>query len=101
MHKSFAALTLAAGLCLPGMALAQEMRCAARERVITFLVERLGEERRAIGLTGRGTVMELFASAQGAWTITITLPDGRTCLLVSGDSYEEGVALPSLRDRPM
>lgn len=101
MHKSFAAITLAASMCLPGVAHAQEMRCAAREQVITFLVERLGEDRRAMGLTGRGAVMELFASAQGAWTITISLPDGRTCLLASGDGYEEGVALAPIGGRPM
>jgi hypothetical protein len=33
--------------------------------------------------------MELYASdATGTWTITMTLPDGRMCLMASGAGFE-------------
>jgi hypothetical protein len=32
----------------------------------------------------------VFASeASGTWTITVTLPDGRTCLIASGRDWED------------
>ncbi|MFC3613047.1 hypothetical protein ACFORG_04680 [Lutimaribacter marinistellae] len=63
--------------------------CAPREVVIERLAERYGEARRGIGLVQQGSVMEVFASDQtGTWTITVTMPDGTTCLVASGQAYE-------------
>ena len=54
-----------------------------------LLADRYGETRRALGLAGEAAVMELYASdTTGTWTITMTLPDGRMCLMASGDDYE-------------
>ncbi|NHB75439.1 hypothetical protein [Rhodobacter calidifons] len=63
--------------------------CDTRERVTALLAERYGETRRAVGLAGQAAVMELFAAeATGTWSITLTLPDGRMCLMASGSDYE-------------
>ena len=62
--------------------------CAPRAEMLAVLSDRLGENRRAIGLAGPEAVMELFASDHsGSWTITITLADGRTCLLARGSDF--------------
>ncbi|WP_435259992.1 hypothetical protein ACSBLW_09635 [Thioclava sp. FR2] len=35
-------------------------------------------------------VIEVFASVEtGSWTITITMADGMTCLVASGENYED------------
>ncbi len=63
--------------------------CAPREDVVKRLAETYGETRRGIGIARQGAVMEVYASDQtGSWTITVTLPDGITCLVASGQSYE-------------
>ena len=37
----------------------------------------------------QGAVMEVFASDDtGTWTITVTLPNGLTCLIAAGESFE-------------
>ena len=42
-----------------------------------------------IGLGANNQVVEVFASLEtGTWTITVTLPDGTTCLVASGQAYE-------------
>jgi hypothetical protein len=42
-----------------------------------------------MGLGAQGAVMEVFASlTSGSWTITVTLPDGLTCLIASGQAFE-------------
>lgn len=64
-------------------------QCDSREAVTALLAERYGETRRAIGIAGPSAVMELFAAeATGTWSITLTLPDGRMCLMASGTNYE-------------
>lgn len=70
-------------------ATAQNGNCAARSVVLEKLAERYGESRQSIGIAPQGRVVEVFASAEtGTWTITVTLPDGMTCLVASGEAYE-------------
>ena len=44
--------------------------------------------------------MEMFVNAAtGTWTITVTLPDGETCLVATGENFEPLVeALPAKGD---
>ncbi|WP_412073887.1 hypothetical protein [Tritonibacter mobilis] len=84
--------TIAAGLALvvsSQMAAAQSQNCAPRDMVVKRLAERYGESRQSIGMGQQGMVMETFASNEtGSWTITVTTPNGMTCLVASGQSYE-------------
>ena len=78
-------------LCLSGIAVpaAAQQNCAAREVVLGHLTENFGESRQSIGKAPEGRVVEVFASLEtGTWTITITLPDGLTCLVASGEAFE-------------
>lgn len=68
---------------------AQTAQCAARDKVVERLASSFGETRRSIGLARNNAVMELFASdTTGTWTITVTLTNGMTCLVASGQSFE-------------
>ena len=84
--------TIAAGLALvvsSQMAAAQSQNCAPRDMVVKRLAEKYGESRQSIGMGQQGMVMETFASNEtGSWTITVTTPNGMTCLVASGQSYE-------------
>lgn len=64
-------------------------QCAPRNSVLSVLNTTYGETRRSIGLAANNGVIEVFASAEtGSWTITITMADGVTCLVASGQNYE-------------
>lgn len=71
--------------------------CAAREAVVERLAEGYGETRQSIGLGANNSVVEVFASPEtGSWTITVTTPGGPTCLVASGQAFEQVVeALPA------
>ncbi|SDC52548.1 hypothetical protein [Ruegeria marina] len=76
---------------------AQPRNCAPRDVVLKHLTEKYGEARRGIGLVQQGSVMEVFASDETrTWTIVVTLPNGMTCLVASGEAYEAlAEALPA------
>ncbi len=64
-------------------------QCAPRDQVLAALAQKYGETRRSIGIAANQQVIEVFASAQtGSWTLTATQPDGMTCLVASGQSFE-------------
>ncbi|CUX80951.1 MAG: hypothetical protein HLUCCA05_06950 [Roseibaca calidilacus] len=81
-------MRLCLALCLAAFATntqAQTMPCAPRAQVLDMLAQ-AEQTRRALGHAGQA-VMETFASDTGAWTITISLPDGRMCLLANGQDF--------------
>ena len=68
---------------------AQPAQCALRPDVLAALATKYGEARRGIGIAGQNAVMELFVNpATGTWTILVTTPDGKTCLIASGSDFE-------------
>ncbi|MEQ9015935.1 MAG: hypothetical protein RLO38_15605 [Roseovarius confluentis] len=89
MKAETAVLTTALFVGMASSALAQGQTCGARDAVIERLAERYGESRQSIGMAPEGRVVEVFASLEsGTWTITVTMPNGMTCLVASGQSYE-------------
>lgn len=73
-----------------GAAQAQTMPCVPRAKVLKMLAQ-AEQTRRAVGHAGRA-VMETIASDAGAWTIAISQPDGRMCLLANGKTMPRGMS---------
>lgn len=74
----------------------RQQNCAPRDAVIERLADGYGETRQSVGIGTNNAVVEVFASDEtGSWTITVTAPGGLTCLVASGQAFEEVVeALP-------
>ena len=67
--------------------------CAKRDQVVQKLAERFGETLRSLGLQRDTGVVEIYSSEEtGTWTILMTRPDGTTCLLASGQLWEQDAA---------
>lgn len=93
-------LALSAGAALLAASQLQAQgthNCAPRDNVVERLAQKFGESRQSIGLGGNNAVVEVFASPEtGTWTITVTLANGTTCLLASGQAFEATAeALPA------
>ncbi|MDJ0826143.1 MAG: hypothetical protein QNJ16_11630 [Rhodobacter sp.] len=92
MKRQFLALSLGVGAMILATqhAFAQQSRnCADRARVVERLASGYGETRQSIGLGANNSVIEVFASLEtGTWTITVTSPQGLTCLVASGQAFE-------------
>lgn len=76
---------------LPAMtAVAQESApCVKRTDFLDHLSKNYDEAPVAMGLTSSGRVLEVVASENGSWTIIVTMPNGVSCGIASGESWQE------------
>ena len=93
MRLLFAALTVlgivASTLFLTGQASAQRV-CTSHEAATTQLEKQVNERVAGRGLANRGKAMiELFVSEKGSWTVVISDPKGRSCVLATGDNWQQ------------
>ena len=82
------ALATAAGLamllvgCSPALA---QHACGDRAEVIERLADEYGESLRGAGLRDSKSLFEVWANVStGSWTILLSLPDGRACMIAFG-----------------
>ncbi len=63
--------------------------CAGHADVLASLKRKFGEELKAAGVTRNKQLIELLVSAKGTWTFLLVTPDGKACLIESGDGWEK------------
>ena len=74
---------------LAAPALAQQPVCGERKVIVAALADKFGETRRSLGVQQGNSVIEVFASETGSWTILLTNIAGRSCLLAVGDAFQQ------------
>ena len=70
-------------------ATAQQQRCTKRSDIVRHLANKFSEAPIAIGLSVSGGIIEVLSSEKGgSWTIIMTMPNGNTCVIAAGNSWE-------------
>lgn len=92
LNKTLAIAGMAVALCTatafsPSPAGAQQI-CAERVGILKQLNKTHKEAPQALGVTGSGQIIELLTSDRGTWTIIVTAPNGVSCLVAAGESWE-------------
>lgn len=78
---------------------AEDPPCWARDDLRAAL-QNMGEVPIAIGLTSPTSVLEVYAAADGTFTVVETAPDGVSCLLRAGFGFEFTTAPPPIEGTP-
>ncbi|MCC7047262.1 MAG: hypothetical protein IT562_11170 [Alphaproteobacteria bacterium] len=82
----------ALGLALALLAMPAEAQqrpaCGDRSDLLAQLKDKYQETPTGFGMTGQGSVVELITSEQGTWTLVLTYPNGRSCLMATGEGWE-------------
>ena len=82
-------LALALLLGVQSSASAQSV-CASHAEVMKQLGSAYSEAQVAIGLASNGGVVEVFSTDDGSsWTIVMTMPTGMSCVVASGEAWEQ------------
>jgi len=76
-------------LCIASVVAAENPSCAQRDDVVGDLSRTYEEMPRGLGVTGSGGVIEVLTSPSGdTWSIIVTWPNGRSCLVAAGESWQ-------------
>jgi len=86
--KYLVAILVSAVLFIPSLVVAQTI-CTTRGEIVKQLGKRYSEAPVALGLSRNGGVVEVFSTTDGnTWTMVITMPDGTSCMMAAGESWE-------------
>ena len=82
-------LIAASALFLSAPSAYAEQFCAPRDTALVQLEKQFGELISGRGLAENGKRMiELLVSKKGSWTVLISEPNGRSCVVASGESWQ-------------
>lgn len=90
--------TLALGLSLSFLATAAAAQppCAERQKLVKQLASKYQELSVAFGVAKGGNLLEVLTRDDGeTWSIILTDPGGRSCLIAAGESWREANPQPS------
>ncbi|MDH5410826.1 MAG: hypothetical protein OEY16_05510 [Alphaproteobacteria bacterium] len=66
----------------------EENVCGKRNDIISRLENGYQEFNSAMGVSTNGSLVELYTSENGTWTLMLTRPDGVSCLIAAGQNWE-------------
>ncbi|MCZ6860724.1 MAG: hypothetical protein O7I42_10680 [Alphaproteobacteria bacterium] len=69
--------------------------CGDHSEILAKLEEVHSEKPRAIAVSADGKLLEVVVSATGSWSILLTHPNRRTCVVATGDSWESLPVIPT------
>jgi len=75
-------------LCASG-AIAQSIPCGDRADIVDRLKNIYAEKPTSIGVTANGAIIEVYVSEDGTFSVLVTAPTGGSCLVASGQSWEQ------------
>ena len=64
-------------------------RCGERQPMVDQLAKTYDEHQHAIGVMGKSGLVEFFVSKAGTWTVLVSSPAGRTCIVAAGHSWKD------------
>jgi len=65
-----------------------QVMCGDWKEMTTALKAKFEESPVSKGLTATGSLVEVYASKKGSWTIVVTSPKGQSCLVAAGEYWE-------------
>jgi hypothetical protein len=81
-----------AGVALAGSfagAAEAAQKCGKHEDIVKVLASKYQESRRAMGLVSAQSVMEIYMSPKGTWTMLVSNTKGESCIVAAGEAWQE------------
>ena len=90
MGKTTSALVLTLSLFIGvGQAMAHDLSCGPRDKIVAHLKEKFGESQVIVGHINENVIMETWVSSEtGTFTVMTTATNGASCLWLSGDHFQ-------------
>jgi hypothetical protein len=81
-------MLLAAVLALVSSGAMAQVRCGNRDNIIEWLAAKYKETPVATGVANTGGLVEVLSTGEGkTWTIIVTMPQGKSCIVAAGEGW--------------
>ena len=70
------------------MAVPERNMCGERSEIVAMLKQDFDEAPTALGMVDQRSVVEVFVSSSGTWTILATGTDGNSCIVSAGEGWQ-------------
>ncbi len=87
MWRVLKVVLVALGVSLGAVPAEAQTQCAHRSELVTRLDQRFDQKLTVIGITSKGLLLEVFTSSARNWSILITRPNGRSCIISHGTDW--------------
>jgi len=97
--SAVAALPLVSGISTDASSQSMPILCLPHDKMVELLGRKFGQTRIGIGVAAESSgpvIVELFASENGRWTLTLSSPSGLTCLAKIGTDWQTTQPDPGL-----
>lgn len=84
---------LGTALALLPMEASAQLICSNHDAIVDGLADGFQERRLGYGVASTNTIVEIYVSDNGTWTVLMTDVRGRSCMLAAGDGWETAVEL--------
>jgi hypothetical protein len=64
-------------------------QCGNHDKIVDVLKNKFKETRHVMGVVNSHAVMEIFKAPQGSWTMVITDTKGISCIVASGEAWQD------------
>ena len=88
LRKMLIGLAVAGALAFVAPSVSAQTVCGERAEFLKYLGTKHNEAPTAMGMTRSGQLIEVLSSRKGSFTIIVTNPQGRSCMVAAGDAWE-------------
>jgi hypothetical protein len=84
---------ISAVMALSAVPARAQLVCGGHSDLVAGLAKALQQKQVGYGVVGQKAVIEIYVSASGTWTMLITGVEDRSCVLATGDGWENTLAV--------
>jgi hypothetical protein len=88
------ALALVLVLSAPANAQVHTLNCPPRPEALKRLLDEYGEVPAYRALAANDRLLEVLKAPDGSWSMIVTYPNGRSCLLATGETWQSVEHMP-------
>jgi len=101
MLTRYLCLAIGALLSVASATANAQVACNQRDKVVDTPHQGFHEVQVGAGLMPGGQLVEIFASPAGTWTILMSLPTGKSCLIAAGENWNGKTGASFVPGRPI
>lgn len=84
---------IGAALALSTLSAQAQFVCGGHGDLVAGLAQAFQQRQIGYGVVGQAAIVEIYVSASGTWTMLVTDVQGQSCIIATGEGWENTLAV--------